>query len=121
MNSLYRYSFDYICLLLAAAHLCLVPWSFVQGHYVIPTFMMISALLFYHLGRAGLNGMLWVKKLLSCGVLVLCSHLLFALFHAKMPRELLQHWFYPVYLSLLLMLSFLLFKYIRVNRISLLT
>ncbi len=120
MSAFYRYSLEYICFVLAIVHLLLVPFSFLQGHYIIPTIMIISTLLFYQLARAGLLDVLWVKKLLSYAFLVLCCHLFFALFHAKAPRELLQFWFSPVYASLLLLLSLLLFKYIRANKISLL-
>lgn len=120
VSTFYRYSLDYICFVLAIAHLLLVPLTFLQGHYVIPTIMLISTLLFCQLARAGLRNVSWVKKLLSYGFLVLCCHLFFALFHAKAPRELLQLCFLPVYLSLFLLLSFLLFKYIRANKISLL-
>ncbi|MBB6520885.1 hypothetical protein [Pseudoteredinibacter isoporae] len=121
MTLFFRHSLEYICFSLAAVHCLLVPWSFFKGHYVIPTIMLVSMLIFYRLAKAGLSNVVWVKKLLSYGFVVLCCHLFFALFHAKMPRELLQLWFFPVYASLLLLLLFLLFKYIRVNRISLLS
>ncbi len=117
MLSVYRHSFECVCLLLSLVHGLLMLASFWQGHYIIPTVMAGVALIFFHLGRAGLRGVLWVKKLLANVVTALCLHLLFSLFFAKTPKLVLQSGFYPVYSVLLLLLLYLLFRYIKENRL----
>lgn len=114
-NLYWAVSLDVLCLLLSSAHIFAVLVSFYQGHYIIPSVLCVFATLLYIVGKAGLSGQLWAKRVLFIATVLICLHLLFALFHAVTPKLYLGEYFYPVYSGVLAILLVLLLGYKRCN------
>jgi cation transport ATPase len=72
--------------------------TFIIGkHFVIPTMILVPAILFGNLARFGMNGQRWAKHTLFWMFFLMACHAFFALFWAATPREILGEMFLPVY------------------------
>ena len=90
--------------------------SFIIGkHFVIPTMVLILAVLFGNLGRFAMQGKEWAKHVLFWIFFIAACHAFFALFWAKTPREILGDAFIYVYGADFLLLSFLSCQYAARN------
>ena len=112
------YSFEVLVGLAAAGAVVAVLYTFIIGrHFIIPTGILIVALLLGHLAWYGLQGRSWAKRLLFWAGFVATAHAVFALFWAKRYRELLGDAFEPVCVLIIVLLGFLSFQYARRNRL----
>lgn len=113
-----RYSLDLVAAAVAIAAIAGVIESFVIGqHFVIPTGILLIAILFGNLARFGFRDAIWAKHILFWfGVVVTC-HTFFALFWAKTPRELLGSAFLPFYGASCIAFAYLSWRYAAINRI----
>ena len=92
--------------------------TFIIGkHFVIPTMIMILAVIFGNLARFAMQGKTWAKHMLFWIFFIAACHTFFALFWAKTPRELLGTAFNFVYGANFLLFSFLSWQYARKNRL----
>ena len=90
--------------------------AFIIGkHFVIPTMILVLAVVFGNLARFAMRGKIWAKHILFWIFLVAACHTFFALFWAKTPRELLGNAFNFVYGAQFLLFSFLSWQYARKN------
>ena len=111
-----KYSMELVASLIAVAALLGVLQTFVIGkHYVIPTGILVMAVLFGNLARFGYQGKPWAKHVLFWFGFMICSHTFFALFWAARPREILGDAFVPVYGALFIVFGFLAWQYARKN------
>jgi hypothetical protein len=95
-----EYGLEGLAALLSLLAVMGVLHTFVIGqHFVIPTLILLMAVLFGNLARFGLNDQRWAKHLLFWVFLILAFHALFALVWAgeARPGQLLGAAFYPVY------------------------
>ena len=92
--------------------------TFIIGkHFVIPTMILVVAVLFGNLARSGVNGQRWAKHVLFWIFFIMTCHAFFALFWAKTPREMLGEAFLPIYGGVFVVLSFLCWTYSKKNRL----
>jgi len=120
MKSLFslKNSFDAIALLIAASATLGVLQTFVIGrHYIIPTMVLVVAVLFGNLARYGLQGQRWAKQVLFWLGTILTGHFFFALFWSKRYREWLGDSFEFICVPLVLILAFLVYQYARRNNL----
>ena len=111
-------SIDLIALLAAvAAGLAVVQTVVVGRHYIIPTAILVVAVLFANLARYGLRGQLWAKHLLFWLGTILTTHFFFALFWSKRYREWLGASFEYACAALVLLLAYLVYQYARNNKL----
>lgn len=109
-------SLDWVAALIALIAIGAVLYTFVVGrHYIIPTAILVPALLFGNLARCGLQGRRWAKELLFWIGVLFTAHLFFALFFAQTPRALLGAAFEPVCGALFLLSAFTVTQYARRN------
>lgn len=93
-------SLEALAALIALAALLGVLQTFVIGrHFVIPTMVLLLAIVFGNLARFGLRGERWAKHMLFWLFLLLACHAFFALFWAAdaRPGALFGAAFYPLY------------------------
>ena len=113
-------SLDLLAALLTFAALLGVLQTFVVGkHFVIPTLLLLVAVLFGNLARFGLQGRYWAKYLLFWLFFVLACHAFFALVRAAdaRPGVLFGDAFYPLYGSVLVLSAGLCWSYASKNRL----
>jgi len=92
--------------------------TFIIGkHFVIPTMILVIAVLFGNLARFGLKGQRWAKHTLFWLVFLMACHAFFALFWAATPREILGALFLPVYGLAFVVLSGLCWSYSKKNEL----
>ena len=90
--------------------------TFIIGeHFVIPTMILVLAVIFGNLARFSMQGKIWAKHVLFWIFFVAACHMFFALFWAKTPRELLGNTFNFIYGAQFLLFSFLRWQYARKN------
>lgn len=113
-----QYSLETVAAILAIAGLAGVLQTFIFGrHFVIPTLILASTILFANLAIFGYRDNAFAKNMLFwLGTLITC-HTFFALFWAKTPRELLGDAFLPVYGSTFVIFALLTWQYARRNRL----
>lgn len=111
-------SLDAVAALLAALAVLGVLQTFIIGkHFVIPTMVLVLAVVFGNLARFGINGQRWAKFMLFWIFFIMASHAFFALFWARTPREMLGDAFLPVYGLVFIVLAVLCWFYARRNRL----
>lgn len=111
-----RNSIDLIALLIAAAAVLGVLQTFIIGrHYIIPTGILLIAVLFGNLARFGLQGRLWAKHILFWVGFLWTCHAFMALFFSRKYREVLGGAFEWVFGALVLLLACLVVQYARRN------
>ena len=90
--------------------------TFIIGkHFVIPTMILVFAVLFGNLARFAMHDQRWAKHVLFWIFFVAACHAFFALFWAKTPREMLGDAFLYVYGADFLIISFLSWQYAKRN------
>jgi hypothetical protein len=111
-----KHSLELLASLVAVLATLGVLQTFVIGkHFVIPTMILILAVLFGNVARFAMWGKSWAKHVLFWIFFVAACHLFFALFWAKTPRELLGDVFYYVYGTGFLLFSILSWQYAKKN------
>ena len=113
-----RYSFDWIFAIAAASALLAVLQTFVIGrHYIIPSGILVIAVLVGNIARYGFRDLPWAKELLFwCGFLF-TAHAFFALFFSKRYREILGSAFEPICVVVIVVFGFLTWQYAKQNRL----
>jgi hypothetical protein len=112
----FEHSLELLASLIAALAVIGVLQTFIVGeHFVIPTMILVVAVLFGNLARFAMRGKVWAKQFLFWIFFVAACHTFFALFWAKTPRELLGSAFYFVYGTEFLLFSTLSWQYARRN------
>lgn len=108
------YFLEWISMAAACAVGVAVIYTFVIGkHYVIPTALLVMAIVLANIGYHGLQNRLWARSLLFWIGAVIFAHTFFALFWAKAPRDLLGQGFIPVYSFVCLLFGYLALRYVR--------
>ncbi len=113
-----KHSMELVATLITVVALLGVLQTFVIGkHYVIPTAILLMAVLFGNLARFGYQGKLWARHILFWIGFMICSHTFFALFWAARPRQILGDAFMPVYGAIFVLFAFLIWQYARKNEL----
>lgn len=113
-----KYTFDHLAALVAAGALIGVVQTFVIGkHYLIPTAILVLAVLFGNLARYGYRDQPWAKVVLYWIGVILNFHVFFALFWSVKYRAILGEAFEYVFAPLTLVLAYLLWQYARRNEL----
>lgn len=111
-------SLDYVAAAGAAAAVAGTLWTFaVGGHYIIPTAILVLAVLLGNLARYALAGRRWAREILFWIGAVFTAHSFFALFFAKTPKALLGAAFEPVCGAVFLLSAFAVTRYAQRNRL----
>jgi len=114
----FKYAFELIFAVLAALAVLAVLQTFVVGrHYIIPTGILVVAVLCGNLAWHGFQDRIWAKQVLFWSGFVFTCHGFFALFWAKRYRELLGDAFLPVGIVVTLVFAGLVIQYARRNRL----
>jgi hypothetical protein len=109
-------SLEAVAALFALGALLGVAQTFIIGkHFVIPTMILVIAILFGNLARFGAKGQRWAKHTLFWIFFVMACHTFFALFWAATPREMLGQMFLPVYGLFFVVFAVLCWSYSRKN------
>lgn len=120
MNKLFslKHSLDLAAVLISFLALLGVLQTFIIGrHFVIPTLILILAVIFANLAAFGLRGDRWAKHILFWIFAIAACHAFFALFWAKTPRELLGAAFLYVYGAAFFILALLSWQYAKKNEL----
>ena len=111
-----QHSLELLASLIAVLAMLGVLQTFIIGqHFVIPTMILILAVLFGNLARFAMQGKIWAKHFLFWVFFVAACHTFFALFWARTPRELLGDGFIVVYGIAFLLFSSLSWQYAKKN------
>ncbi len=109
-------SLEAVAAFFALAAILGVLQTFIIGkHFVIPTMILVPAILFGNLARFGVQGERWAKHTLFWIFFLMACHAFFALFWAATPREILGEMFLPVYGLVFALLAVLCWFYARKN------
>jgi hypothetical protein len=120
MNKLFslKSSLDLAAVIVAFLALLGVLQTFIVGqHFVIPTLILILAVIFANLAAFAMRGERWAKHILFWIFAVAACHAFFALFWAKTPREILGGAFLYVYGAAFVILAFLSWQYAKKNEL----
>jgi hypothetical protein len=113
-----KYSFELIFALIAAIALLAVLQTFIIGqHYIIPSVILVAAVVFANVARYGFRDQTWAKQVLFWSGFLVTAHAFFALFFSKRYREILGDAFEPVCIVFVLVFAFLTYQYARKNRL----
>jgi len=113
-----KHSLDLVAAMIAIAALLGVLQTFIIGrHFVIPTMLLVLAVLFGNLARCGMHGERWAKHVLFWIFFIAACHAFFALFWAVTPREILGDAFLFVYGAVFVIMGFLSWQYAKKNEI----
>jgi glucan phosphoethanolaminetransferase (alkaline phosphatase superfamily) len=113
-----KHSLELAAAIVAVAALLGVLQTFIIGrHFVIPTMILVLAVLFGNLARHGQRGERWAKHVLFWIFSIATCHAFFALFWAKTPREMLGDAFLPVYGAVFVIFGFLSWQYAKKNEL----
>ena len=111
-----QHSLDLIAAIVAFVAFLGVLQTFIIGkHFIIPTMILFFGVLFGNLARYGLQGRAWAKQILFWIFFIFTLHAFFALFWAKKYREIFGDSFEYVFGGVVIVFSFLLFKYVMEN------
>ena len=115
-----KHSLDLLAAIIAIAALLGVLQTFIMGrHFVIPTMVLVLAVLFGNLARGGMRGDKWAQQVLFWMFFVATCHAFFALFWAAeaRPGQALGSAFYPVYGSFFDVVGILTWQYASKNEL----
>ena len=113
-----KYTFDHLAALVAAGAVIGVVQTFVIGkHYLIPTMILVLAVLFGNLARYGYRDQAWAKVVLCWIGVILNFHVFFALFWSVRYRAILGEAFEYLFAPLTLVLAFLVWQYAKQNEL----
>ncbi len=111
-------SFDLIFAIIAAISVIAVLYTFVIGrHYIIPSVILVAAVLFGNIAKYGFQDRLWAKQILFWSGFLFTGHAFFALFFAKIYRLWLGDAFEIICGIVVVVFGYLLFEYARRNQI----
>jgi hypothetical protein len=111
-------AFELLLAALAVAAGAGVLHTFLIGrHFIIPTGILLVAVLSGNLAWYGFRGAVWAKVVMFWIGVLLTAHFLFALFWAKRYREWLGTAFEPACVVAVLLLGYLTWQYARRNRL----
>ena len=91
--------------------------AIIGKHFVIPTMILVPAILFGNPARFGVKGEPWAKHTLFWIFSLMACHAFFALFWAATPREILGAMFLPVYGLVFVALTILCWFYAKKNEL----
>ena len=114
------HSLEALAVLMAILARLGVLQSFIIGrHFVIPTLILLIAVLFGNLARFGFGGQRWAKHLLFWIFALLVCHAIFALVWAgdARPGQLFGRAFYPLYGGFAVFVGSLCVSYATRNRL----
>jgi hypothetical protein len=112
------YAFELIFAVLTLAALLAVLQTFLIGkHYIIPSVILVGAVLFGNLAWWGWQDARWAKHVLFWLGFLFTAHAFFALFFSKRYRELLGGAFEPVCVVVVIVFAVLTVQYARRNRL----
>ncbi|MBT8084279.1 MAG: hypothetical protein KJN72_03570 [Woeseia sp.] len=113
-----EYGLDILLALIALLASLAVVQTFIVGkHYIIPTMILVLAVLTGNLARFGFRDHSWAKHI-NCWIgVVLTFHMFFALFWSKRYREILGDAFELVVGAAFVALLFVTISYARRNRL----
>jgi hypothetical protein len=113
-----KYTFDHLAALVAAGAVIGVVQTFVIGkHYLIPTTILVLAVLFGNLARYGYRDQAWAKVVLYWFGVILNFHVFFALFWSVKYRAILGDAFEYLFVPLTIVLAILLWQYAKQNEL----
>lgn len=113
-----KHSLELLAAIITIAAFLGVLQTFIIGrHFVIPTMILVLAVLFGNLARSGVNGERWAKQVLFWVFFIAASHAFLALFWAGTPREILGDAFLFVYGGVFSTLGFLTWQYAKNNEL----
>jgi len=114
----YHNSLEWITGFITAMLLLGVVHTFIIGqHFIIPTVILMFAILLGNITAYAFTGKLWAKLVVFWLYVILSFHGFFALFWAKKYREVLGDAFESVCVLLVVVLVFLVLKYKRSNQL----
>lgn len=112
----FDHGLDYLLALCAFAGFLAVLQTFIIGkHYIIPTILLLPTVLLGNFAWYGLKQAKWAQYVNFWIGFIATSHLFFAVFWAKTPREILGGAFEPVAIALTLVMLLLTIFYARNN------
>ena len=115
----FKYTFDHLAAIAAIGAAVAVLQTFLIGkHYLIPTMILVLAVLFGNLARFGYRDRAWAKHILFWIGVILNFHVFFALFWSVKYRTILGDAFEYVFAPLTVLLVFLLWQYAKTNELS---
>lgn len=113
-----KHSLDLLAAIVTGVACLGVLQTFIIGkHFVIPTLILVLAVLFGNLARFSLRGKEWARHVLFWTFSTAACHAFFALFWAVTPREILGDAFYYVYGAAFVVLTLLSWQYARKNEL----
>lgn len=113
-----KYSLDLIMALLGIIAAIAVLYTFAIGrHYIIPSAILVAAVVSGNLARYGFQDQTWAKQIMFWIGFLFTSHAFFALFFSKRYREILGDAFEPACAAIVLVFTFLIVQYARKNRL----
>lgn len=113
-----QYSFELIFALITLAAVIAVLQTFVIGqHYIIPSVILVIAVVTGNLAWHGFQDRLWAKQILFWSGFLFTAHAFFALFWSKRYRELLGDSFEWVCGVVFVLFAFLVYQYATRNRL----
>ena len=113
-----KHSLDLLASVIASAALLGVLQTFIIGkHFVIPTMVLVLAILFGNLAANSLRGERWAKHVLFWIFFTATCHAFFALFWAVTPRKILGEAFPFIYGAVFVIVGFLTWQYAQKNEI----
>ena len=113
-----KHSLDLLAAIIAIAALLGVLQSFIIGrHFVIPTMVLVLAVIFGNLARCSMRGERWAMHVLFWIFFIATCHAFFALFWAVTPRVILGDAFLFIYGAVFVILGFLTWQYAKKNEI----
>ena len=113
-----KHSLDLLASVIAVAALLGVLQTFIIGkHFVIPTMVLVLAILFGNLAGSSMRGERWAKHVLFWIFFIVTCHAFFALFWAVTPRQILGEAFLYVYGAVFVIVGLLTWKYAQKNEI----
>jgi len=111
-----KHGVDWLLALCAFIAFLAVLQTFLIGkHYIIPTGLLVVAVLFGNLAWYGLQQARWANYVNFWVGFILTAHVFFAIFWAKTPRAILGDAFEPVAIILGLVMLVLTWCYARRN------
>jgi hypothetical protein len=120
MNKLFslKYSMEVIAIFIASGAFLGVLQTFIIGkHFVIPTMILIVAVLFGNLAYYGYKEKRWAKYFLFWFGFILTCYTFFALFWAQKFREILGSSFEYVWAPVVIVIAFLVYHYVKKNEL----
>ena len=113
-----KHSLDLLAAIIATGAFLGVLQTFIIGkHFVIPTMVLMLAVIFGNLARGGMRGERWAKHVLFWIFFIATCHAFFALFWAVTPRDILGDAFLFVYGAAFAIVGFLTWQYAKRNEL----